>query len=146
MLLVGTVSNVDNFGAFVDVGVHQDGLVHVSALSNRFVKDPREVVKAGDVVKVKVVEVDLERKRIALTMRLDDAPREAASGRDAGQGGRREGRAQTPRGEGKKPSPHPGQDARGRGGKPSPEPRPGSQPAPAGGAMAEALARALKRG
>ena len=146
MLLEGMVTNVANFGAFVDVGVHQDGLVHVSALSNRFVKDPREVVKAGDVVKVKVLEVDLERKRIALTMRLDDAPREAASGRDAGQGGRREGRAETPRGEGKKPSSHPGQDARGRGGKPSPGPRPGSQPAPAGGAMADALARALKRG
>ncbi len=146
MLLEGTVSNVANFGAFVDVGVHQDGLVHVSALSNRFVKDPREVVKAGDVVKVKVVEVDLERKRIALTMRLDDAPRETASGRDAGQGGRREGRAETPRGEGKKPSAHSGQEARGRGGKPSPGPRPGTQPAPAGGAMADALARALKRG
>jgi uncharacterized protein len=146
MLLEGTVSNVANFGAFVDVGVHQDGLVHVSALSSRFVKDPREVVKAGDVVKVKVLEVDLARKRIALTMRLDDAPREAASGRDAGQGGRREGRAETPRGEGKNQASHPGQNAGGRGAKPSPGPRPGTQPAPAGGAMADALARALKRG
>ena len=75
MLLEGVVSNVANFGAFVDIGVHQDGLVHISLLSNKFVKDPREVVKAGDVVKVKVVEVDLPRKRIALTMVLtDDAP------------------------------------------------------------------------
>jgi uncharacterized protein len=72
MVLEGTVTNVANFGAFVDIGVHQDGLVHVSALSNRFVKDPREVVKAGDVVKVKVLEVDIARKRIGLTMRLDD--------------------------------------------------------------------------
>jgi uncharacterized protein len=75
MLLEGVVTNVANFGAFVDIGVHQDGLVHISALSNKFVKDPREVVKAGDVVKVKVLEVDLLRKRIALTMRLaDDIP------------------------------------------------------------------------
>jgi uncharacterized protein len=74
MLLEGVVTNVTNFGAFIDVGVHQDGLVHVSMLSNRFVKDPREVVKAGDVVKVKVLEVDLPRRRIALTMRLDAAP------------------------------------------------------------------------
>ncbi|MBI4740771.1 MAG: RNA-binding transcriptional accessory protein [Betaproteobacteria bacterium] len=75
MILEGVVTNVANFGAFVDIGVHQDGLVHISALSNKFVKDPREVVKAGDVVKVKVVEVDLPRKRIALTMRLhDDTP------------------------------------------------------------------------
>ncbi|MDT3735238.1 MAG: Tex family protein [Denitratisoma sp.] len=76
MLLEGVVTNVTNFGAFVDIGVHQDGLVHISALSNRFVKDPREVVKAGDVVKVKVLEVDEKRRRIALTMRpSDDAPR-----------------------------------------------------------------------
>ena len=72
MILEGVVSNVANFGAFVDIGVHQDGLVHISALSNKFVQDPREVVKAGDVVKVKVMEVDAARKRIALTMRLDD--------------------------------------------------------------------------
>jgi len=80
MLLEGVVTNVTNFGAFVDIGVHQDGLVHVSALANRFVKDPHEVVKAGDVVKVKVIEVDAARKRIALTMRLaDDVPAKAAS-------------------------------------------------------------------
>ena len=72
MILEGVVSNVANFGAFVDIGVHQDGLVHISALANRYVTDPREIVKAGDVVKVKVLEVDAERKRIALTMRLDD--------------------------------------------------------------------------
>lgn len=67
--LEGVVTNVANFGAFVDIGVHQDGLVHVSQLADRFVKDPREVVKAGDIVKVRVVEVDIERKRIALTMK-----------------------------------------------------------------------------
>ncbi len=81
MLLEGVVTNVTNFGAFVDIGVHQDGLVHISMLSNRFIKDPHEVVKAGDVVKVKVLEVDLARKRIALTMRLDDSvPRQRAPG------------------------------------------------------------------
>jgi len=74
MLLEGVVTNVANFGAFVDIGVHQDGLVHVSALADRFVKDPREVVKPGDIVKVKVIEVDLKRKRISLTMRLGDDP------------------------------------------------------------------------
>jgi uncharacterized protein len=84
MVLEGRVSNVAAFGAFVDIGVHQDGLVHVSALSTKYVKDPREVVKAGDVVKVKVLEVDLPRKRIALTMRLDD-PLVAASGKPATQ-------------------------------------------------------------
>jgi protein Tex len=72
MMLEGVVTNVTNFGAFVDIGVHQDGLVHVSAIADRFVKDPAEVVKAGDIVKVKVVEVDLQRKRIALTMRMAD--------------------------------------------------------------------------
>jgi uncharacterized protein len=72
MLLEGVVTNVANFGAFVDIGVHQDGLVHVSALADRFVKDPREVVKPGDIVTVKVLEVDLKRKRISLTMRLSD--------------------------------------------------------------------------
>jgi len=72
MTLEGVVTNVTNFGAFVDVGVHQDGLVHISAMSRQFVKDPRQIVKTGDVVKVKVLGVELERKRIALTMRLDD--------------------------------------------------------------------------
>lgn len=74
MVLEGVVSNVANFGAFVDIGVHQDGLVHISALTDRFVSDPREVVKAGDIVKVKVMEVDIQRKRIGLSMRLNDEP------------------------------------------------------------------------
>ncbi len=79
MILEGVVTNVTNFGAFVDVGVHQDGLVHISALSDKFVKDPREVVKAGDVVKVKVMEVDLKRKRVGLSMRLSDDVREQSA-------------------------------------------------------------------
>ena len=74
MVLEGTVSNVAQFGAFIDLGVHQDGLVHVSQLSNKFVTDAREVVKTGDIVKVKVLEVDLARKRVSLTMRLDAKP------------------------------------------------------------------------
>jgi uncharacterized protein len=74
MILEGVVTNVTNFGAFVDIGVHQDGLVHISLLASRFVKDPHEVVKAGDVVNVKVLEVDLKRKRIGLSMRMDEAP------------------------------------------------------------------------
>jgi uncharacterized protein len=118
LVLEGTVTNVTNFGAFVDIGVHQDGLVHISMLANRFVKDPHEVVKAGEVVKVKVLEIDEKRKRIALTMRLEDeaprpraaAPRDAAP-RNAGSSGLR---------------------------------MPPSQPR-GGGAMAEALADALKR-
>ena len=75
MILEGVVSNVAAFGAFVDIGVHQDGLVHISALANRYVSDPRDVVKAGDVVKVKVIEVDIPRRRIALSMRLEDESR-----------------------------------------------------------------------
>jgi uncharacterized protein len=81
MVLEGVVTNVANFGAFVDVGVHQDGLVHVSAIADRFVKDPRDVVKAGDVVRVKVLEVDLTRRRIALTLRLTDVPAAVAAER-----------------------------------------------------------------
>ncbi|MFC5909993.1 Tex family protein [Streptacidiphilus monticola] len=122
MILEGTVTNVAAFGAFVDIGVHQDGLVHVSALSKNFVKDPREVVKSGDIVKVKVLDVDIPRKRISLTLRLEDAPAgeqpsqpKAAKG---GGGGQRERRAPAPR----KPQ------------------RP--QAAPANGAMADALRRA----
>lgn len=83
MILEGSVTNVTNFGAFVDIGVHQDGLVHISALSDQFVKDPREVVKAGDIVKVKVVEIDIPRKRVGLTMRLDDAAGEKITGAGA---------------------------------------------------------------
>jgi protein Tex len=85
MILEGVVSNVAAFGAFVDVGVHQDGLVHISAMSNSYVADPRDVVKPGDIVKVKVLDVDLARKRISLSLRLDDAP---AKGGRSGQGGR----------------------------------------------------------
>ena len=96
MRLEGVVTNVAAFGAFIDVGVHQDGLAHVSALSKNFVKDPRDVVKPGDIVKVKVLEVDEARKRISLTLRLDDEPGPGAGGdrrggggggRDRGQGG-----------------------------------------------------------
>jgi uncharacterized protein len=123
MLLEGVVTNVTNFGAFVDVGVHQDGLVHISMLSHKFIKDPREVVKAGDVVKVKVLEVDVARKRIALTMKLDAAPSPARS-QGASTGGRPADRAPD----------------RGRQ-----QPRT-QQPEPQGnGLMAEAFARAKKK-
>ncbi|MDC8014034.1 Tex family protein [Tahibacter soli] len=107
MVLEGRVSNVAAFGAFVDIGVHQDGLVHVSALSTKFVKDPREVVKAGDVVKVKVIEVDIPRKRIALTMRLDDPigdARESAMAPGAQRRDDRGPRRDQPRGNGPKPA------------------------------------------
>ncbi|WP_105199993.1 Tex family protein [Pseudoalteromonas sp. T1lg10] len=83
MVLEGVVSNVANFGAFVDVGVHQDGLVHISALTDKFISDPREVVKAGDIVKVKVMEVDSARKRISFTMRLNDELPAAGAGAGA---------------------------------------------------------------
>ena len=76
MILEGTVTNVTNFGAFIDVGVHQDGLVHISCLADKFIDDPHKVVKAGQIVKVKVMEVDVPRKRIALTMRLQDSKQE----------------------------------------------------------------------
>ena len=134
MVLEGRVTNVAAFGAFVDIGVHQDGLVHVSALSHTFVKDPRDAVKAGDVVKVKVMEVDLPRKRIALTMRLDDVPGEARSGRPAqggdvasggGGGGNRRG------GQG------------GGGSRPAQPPKPAA--APANSAFADAFSRAQKK-
>jgi uncharacterized protein len=82
MTLEGTVSNVAAFGAFIDIGVHQDGLVHVSQLSNKFVTDAREVVKTGDIVKVRVTEVDVARKLIALTMKLDAAPARRDGPRD----------------------------------------------------------------
>ena len=85
MILEGTVTNVTNFGAFVDIGVHQDGLVHISALSHNFIKDPREAVKAGDIVKAKVMEVDVPRKRIALSLRLDDTPGEKVEGKKGGE-------------------------------------------------------------
>ncbi|TBW39260.1 RNA-binding transcriptional accessory protein [Siculibacillus lacustris] len=121
MTLEGTVTNVAAFGAFVDIGVHQDGLVHVSQLADRFVKDPREVVKAGDVVTVRVVEVDVARKRIALSMRRDDGSPERAP-RNAGA-----------------PA---GGDSRGRSGGPSRQP-PAATPA-APGALGAALLDALR--
>ena len=135
MVLEGVVSNVAAFGAFVDIGVHQDGLVHISALSDRYVKDPREVVKAGDIVRVKVLEVDVARKRIALTRRLDDSP----APRDARQDARdsRHHRAGGARGGG--PGRGPGGGRPGSGGgaaKPS--------AAPANNALAEAFARARR--
>ncbi|MBY4128940.1 RNA-binding transcriptional accessory protein [Rhodococcus fascians] len=137
MTLEGVVTNVAAFGAFVDVGVHQDGLVHVSAMSHNFVKDPREVVKSGDVVRVKVMEVDLPRQRIGLSLRLDDEPG-AATGKDAprGQQGDR------PRGQGR--SAGAGQGNGGRDARPQRERRGGGsqQAAPAAGSMADALRKA----
>jgi uncharacterized protein len=118
MTLEGTISNVAQFGAFVDLGVHQDGLIHVSQLANKFVNDAREVVKTGDIVKVKVLEVDLARKRISLTMKLDAKPvsRADAAGGNAFRPAQRNERA--------------GQGARG-----------GSSAAAPSSAMADAFAR-----
>ena len=130
MVLEGVVTNVAAFGAFVDVGVHQDGLVHVSAMSHTFVKDPREVVKSGDVVRVKVLEVDEARKRISLTLRLDD---EARGG--AGEGGTERPRAAAPARERRGQGPGRGP---GKGGGRRPE-RPAAAPDTA---LADALRRA----
>ncbi|MGW0503999.1 Tex family protein [Micromonospora sp. NPDC003241] len=170
MVLEGVVTNVAAFGAFVDVGVHQDGLVHVSAMSRTFVKEPREVVKSGDVVKVKVLDVDVPRKRISLTLRLDDdaetgrggarerGGRENQAGRD-NQGGRenrggRDGGGQSGRGQGGAGQGGGGQGGAGQGGRGGgrgdrggqrggPQQRQGRGPAgPANDAMAEALRRA----
>lgn len=85
MVLEGTVTNVTNFRAFVDIGVHQDELVHISSLSDRFIDDPNKVVKARDIIKVKVIDVDMARKRIALPILLDEQPGEAAARRDMGE-------------------------------------------------------------
>ena len=139
MVLEGVVSNVAAFGAFVDIGVHQDGLVHISALSDRYVKDPREVVKAGDVVKVRVLEVDVARKRIALTRRLDDAVPPAGAANTAGEsrGSRGPRDSRDARGNGGRPG-----AARGAGGNPTP--RPGSAAPPANNALAAAFAKARK--
>ncbi|MEV3890477.1 Tex family protein [Streptomyces griseoincarnatus] len=134
MILEGVVTNVAAFGAFVDVGVHQDGLVHVSAMSKTFVKDPRDVVKPGDIVKVKVLDVDIPRKRISLTLRLDD---EAApqSGQEGGERRQRGGRPPQQRQGGRQR-----QDGRGGGGGGGNRAR--QAPAPANSAMADALRRA----
>ncbi|WP_129991461.1 Tex family protein [Rahnella sp. CFA14(1/10)] len=124
MILEGSVTNVTNFGAFIDIGVHQDGLVHISSLANKFVEDPHTVVKAGDIVKVKVMEVDLQRKRIALTMRLDEQPGEAPARRPSA----------------------PATDSRDNQKRHSPGKPAGRNAAPAGNnAMADALAAALSK-
>lgn len=131
MVLEGVVSNVANFGAFVDVGVHQDGLVHISALTNKFISDPREVVKAGDIVKVKVVEVDVPRKRISFTMRLDDTPAASNS----------EGKRAAPASKGKQHPRGPRNDkASSRNNKPKSQP----QNSAMGNAFADAFAKAKK--
>lgn len=122
MILEGTVTNVAAFGAFVDIGVHQDGLVHISAMSKSFIKDPREVVKSGDIVKVKVLEVEVARKRIALTLRLDDEP--GGKGERPAQGMPRDNS---------------------RASMTSSAPRKPQQPG-GGGALAEALRRASEKG
>jgi len=105
MILEGVVTNVTNFGAFVDIGVHQDGLVHISALSEKFVKDPYEVVKAGDIVRVKVMEVDIPRNRVGLSMRMGDTPGEKVEGpRSGNRGGQKRGERGAPRGDSKAPA------------------------------------------
>ncbi|MDY4385482.1 Tex family protein [Pectobacterium aroidearum] len=126
MILEGAVTNVTNFGAFVDIGVHQDGLVHISSLADHFVDDPHKVVKAGDIVKVKVMEVDLQRKRIALTMRLDEQPGETSSRRGGG----------TARGDNNTSPRHSTGKSR---------PRPANTPATGNSAMGDALAAAFKK-
>ncbi|QBS40419.1 Tex family protein [Nocardia sp. CS682] len=145
MVLEGVVTNVAAFGAFVDIGVHQDGLVHVSAMSHNFIKDPREVVNTGDVVKVKVLEVDVARQRIGLSLRLDDEPGVAAKGergenRQRGQGERKGGAPERQNGQGKN------QQGRNQGQRNQGQARGGGNqrrnaPAPTG-SMADALRRA----
>ncbi|WP_271188779.1 Tex family protein [Dactylosporangium matsuzakiense] len=140
MLLEGVVTNVAAFGAFVDVGVHQDGLVHVSALSRTFVKDPREVVKPGDIVRVKVLDVDIPRKRISLTLRLEDeaAPKQSGPREDRPRGGGGGGRPQGSGGGGGGRHQRGGGGGGGGGGGRSRD----QQPVTGGGALADALRRA----
>ncbi len=160
MVLEGVVTNVAAFGAFVDVGVHQDGLVHVSAMSHNFVRDPREVVKSGDVVKVKVLEVDVPRQRIGLSLRLDDEPGKPEKGgqgqrsqRPQGQGGggqNRGGQGGGGQGRGGQGRGGQGSGTQNRGGQGGGQNRGGqarnqqrrNTPAPSNGAMADALRRA----
>jgi uncharacterized protein len=131
MILEGVVTNVTNFGAFVDIGVHQDGLVHISVMSHKFVRDPREVVKAGDIVKVKVIEVDTKRRRIALSMKLDAPAQPASAQRDAALPAAKSAAPTAPR-DGRDPRPQ-GATNKSR-----------SEPARQDGALAEALQRALQ--
>ncbi|MFD8020895.1 Tex family protein, partial [Streptomyces lavendulae] len=158
MILEGVVTNVAAFGAFIDIGVHQDGLAHVSALSKTFVKDPRDVVKPGDIVRVKVMDVDIPRKRISLTLRLEDEaertagtprPREErqerrGGGRPPQQRGQGQGQGQR-QNEGQGQGQGQGQGRRGQGGRPQGGQGGGQRsgaPAPANSAMADALRRA----
>ncbi|MEU1148035.1 Tex family protein [Streptomyces sp. NPDC005863] len=141
MVLEGVVTNVAAFGAFVDVGVHQDGLVHVSAMSKTFVKDPRDVVKPGDVVKVKVMDVDIPRKRISLTLRLDDEA-EAGAGDAGGDQPKRGGSRPPQQRQGQRQQQGQGsRGAGGRGGQRGQKPQ-RQGPPPANDAMADALRRA----
>lgn len=148
MVLEGVVTNVTNFGAFVDIGVHQDGLVHISALAEKFVKDPREIVKAGDIVKVKVMEVDIDRRRIALTMRLTDDATDHAEDSPRGRrgedlkGGSKGGAANNnSSNNGRNNSRN---DGRSNGGARSQNNRSDQKPAQGNSAMADALAKAMK--
>jgi uncharacterized protein len=124
MILEGVVTNVTNFGAFIDIGVHQDGLVHISAMSDTFISDPRQVVKAGDIVKVKVMEVDVARKRIGLSMRMSDDANEQADKRGTPSSSKR-------------PANRPSTQAKSR---------PSSNNAQSGGTMADLFAQAQKKG
>ncbi|MFB4196227.1 Tex family protein [Streptomyces carpaticus] len=140
MVLEGVVSNVAAFGAFVDVGVHQDGLVHVSAMSAKFVSDPRQVVKPGDIVRVKVLDVDVKRQRISLTLRLDEERPAGGSRGERGERGERE-RSGAPRQRDRRGGQGDQRGGRqGGGGRPARGEREGRQPA--NGAMADALRRA----
>jgi uncharacterized protein len=153
MVLEGVVTNVAAFGAFIDIGVHQDGLAHVSALSRTFVKDPRDVVKPGDIVKVKVLDVDVPRKRISLTLRLDDEqPASSGGGGNRGRGDRRPPQQKSRQGGGQ-PAGQGGQSGgrgaggsgnRGNGGARGAGKgrQGGGAPAPANSAMADALRKA----
>ncbi|NJP90466.1 RNA-binding transcriptional accessory protein [Nonomuraea sp. FMUSA5-5] len=162
MILEGVVTNVAAFGAFVDIGVHQDGLVHVSAMSRTYVKDPRDVVKPGDIVRVKVLDVDIPRKRISLTLRLEDetaaqqqngdGPRRGAGAgrqgggrgdgaRDSGRGAGGRGDGGRGKGDGQRGGGDGGQRGRGDGGGGRGGQRRQDRPAPTG-AMAEALRKA----
>jgi uncharacterized protein len=153
MVLEGVVTNVAAFGAFVDIGVHQDGLVHISAMSRNFIEDPRQVAKPGDVVRVKVLGVDIARKRVSLTMRLDDEPAGAGGPRPADRTGQQSGNPGRPGGRGRGGSGAGGREPDGRqsGGRGAAGGAAGSRTSaggrtpsdsPPSGAMAEALRRA----